>query len=63
MEREENKKEGRSNHSFWIFIVIIGLALYMLMGGVAKCMGGNLDDILFGGDSDYQYQRVGSDGN
>lgn len=33
------KKEKKDNHNFWIFIIIVGIVVYMLMGVFQKCTG------------------------
>lgn len=54
--KREREKESRDNRNFWIFIVVLGIVIYMIMGGLAKCTGNKFnpfDDY----DSEWQYKH------
>ena len=53
---EDIKKKRKENRNFWIFIIGLGLVIYMAMGGIAKCTGGSFDP--FNTEEDYQYHHT-----
>ena len=55
--KAKRKAEKKSNTSFWIFIVTIGIAIYMLMGGIAKCAGSKFDPFE-DNDTEWQYRHT-----
>lgn len=54
---EKRKQENKENRSFWIFIVIVGFLLYILMGGIARCAGAK-GDFLLDNDIEWQYKHT-----
>jgi hypothetical protein len=54
---EEIKKKRKDNKNFWIFIIVIGLVIYMIMGGIAKCSGSHFDPFGDNG-TEWQYRHT-----
>ena len=36
---EKKKQEDRANSNFFFFFIVAGLIIYMVMGGIARCLG------------------------
>ena len=53
---KEIKKKRKENRSFWIFIICLGLAMWILMGAIAKCTGSKFDP--FEDNTEWQYRHT-----
>ena len=51
------KKDKKDNRNFWIFIILLGVIMYMIMGGIVRCTG-NKFDIFEDNDTEWQYKHT-----
>jgi hypothetical protein len=51
------KKDKKDNRNFWIFIIIVGIIMYMFMGLIAKCTGSKFDPFKES-DPEWQYRHT-----
>ena len=51
------KKDKKDNRNFWIFIILLGVIMYMIMGGIARCTGSKFD-IFEDNDTEWQYKHT-----
>jgi hypothetical protein len=54
---EQIKKDRKDNRNVWIFIIIIGVVMYMFMGLIAKCTGSKFDPFE-DNDTEWQYKHT-----
>ena len=51
------KKDKKDNRNFWIFIILLGVIMYMIMGGIARCTGSKFDPFE-DNDTEWQYKHT-----
>jgi hypothetical protein len=51
------KKDKIDNRNFWIFIILLGVIMYMIMGGIARCTGSKFDPFE-DNDTEWQYKHT-----
>lgn len=51
------KKDKKDNRNFWVFVIVLGLVAYMIMGGIAKCSGSKFDPFN-DDDTEWQYRHT-----
>ena len=54
---EQIKKEKNDNRNLLIFIIFLGVIMYMIMGGVARCTGSKFDPFE-DNDTEWQYKHT-----